>query len=229
MFSLRLSSLADSEQMSAEVGLRERKKERTRQLLADTARRLFSERGFEQVSVAEIARAAEVSPATVFNYFPNKEDLVYNRLEVFEEQLLTAIRDRPRGETVIAAFRTFILEPRGLFAATSDKAAKELVALTRMITASPALLAREQQILARYTNALAKLIAEETRAGADDVRPYAVANALIGVHRSLIVHVRRRLEATTPDRRQLARDTRRHAEQALALLADGLGDYAAKR
>jgi len=215
--------------MSVEVGLRERKKERTRQLLADTARRLFSERGFEQVSVAEIARAAEVSPATVFNYFPNKEDLVYNRLEVFEEQLLTAIRDRPRGETIIAAFKNFILEPRGLLATTDEAKAKELLALTRMITASPALLAREQQIFARYTDALAELIADETGASAGDVRPNIAANALIGVHRSLIAYVRHRLEAGTPDRRRLARDTRACGEKALALLADGLGDYGPKR
>jgi len=215
--------------VAAELGLRERKKERTRQLLADTARRLFSERGFEQVSVAEIARAAEVSQATVFNYFPNKEDLVYNRLETFEEQLLSAIRDRPRGETVIAAFRNFILEPRGLLAATDEASAKRLAALTRMITASPALLAREQQIFARYTDALAALIADETGASAGDPRPYVVANALIGVHRSLIAYVRQRLEAGTPNRRRLARDTRERGEKALALLAEGLGDYAAKR
>jgi len=215
--------------VAAELGLRERKKERTRQLLADTARRLFSERGFEQVSVAEIARAAEVSQATVFNYFPNKEDLVYNRLETFEEQLLSAIRDRPRGETVIAAFRNFILEPRGLLAATDEASAKRLDALTRMITASPALLAREQQIFARYTDALAALIADETGASAGDPRPYVVANALIGVHRSLIAYVRQRLETGTPNRQRLARDTRARGEKALALLAEGLGDYAAKR
>jgi AcrR family transcriptional regulator len=213
----------------AELGLRERKKERTRQLLADTARRLFSERGFEQVSVAEIARAAEVSQATVFNYFPNKEDLVYNRLETFEEQLLSAIGDRPRGETVIAAFRNFILEPRGLFATTDEARANELAALTRMINASPALLAREQQIFARYTDALAKLIGDETGASAGDPRPYVVANALIGVHRSLIAYVRQRLEAGAPNRPRLARETRERAEKALALLAEGLGDYAAKR
>jgi AcrR family transcriptional regulator len=213
----------------AELGLRERKKERTRQLLADTARRLFSERGFEQVSVAEIARAADVSQATVFNYFPNKEDLVYNRLEAFEEQLLTAIRDRPRGETVIAAFRDFILEPRGLLATTDEAKAEELAAVTRMITASPTLLAREEQIFARYTDALAALIADETAARADDPSPYIVANALIGVHRSLIAYVRRRLEAGTPNRARLARETRERGEQALALLAEGLGDYAAKR
>ena len=150
--------------MTARVGLRERKKQRTRQLLSDTARRLFSERGFEQVSVAEIAREAEVSEMTVFNYFPSKEDLVYSGLETFEDQLLAAIRERPPGQTVIAAFGDFILEPRGLLAAKDDAAAGELMAVTRMIAASPALLAREQHIFARYTETLAQLIAEETGA-----------------------------------------------------------------
>ncbi len=100
-------------EMTTEVGLRERKKERTRQLIADTARRLFAERGFETVPVAEIARQAEVSEATVFNYFPTKEDLFYNRLEVFEEELLSSIRDRPPRESVLSAFGRFVAEPRG--------------------------------------------------------------------------------------------------------------------
>jgi AcrR family transcriptional regulator len=215
--------------VAVEVGLRERKKQRTRQLLADTARRLFSERGFEQVSVAEIARVAEVSPATVFNYFPSKEDLVYSGLETFEHRLLAAIRERPSGETVLDAFGRFILEPRGFFVAKGEQEAQQLIALTRMIAASPALLAREQQILARYTDALAELIADETGAGAGDLRPYVAANALIGVHRALIGYVRERLAAATPNRGRLARDVRDRGEAALALLADQLGHYAAKR
>jgi AcrR family transcriptional regulator len=209
-------------------GLRERKKRQTRQLLSDTARRLFGERGFEQVSIAEIAREADVSEQTVFNYFPSKEDLVYSGLEVFEGQLLAAIRERPAGQSVIAAFAEFVLEPRGLFAADDDETARELVALTRMIARSPALLAREHQIFARYTDSLAQLIATETGARAGDARPYVAANALIGIHRTLIGYVRRQLEAGVTDRRLLARQLRRRGEQALALLADGLGDYARK-
>jgi AcrR family transcriptional regulator len=209
-------------------GLRERKKQQTRQLLSDTARRLFGERGFEQVSIAEIAREADVSEQTVFNYFPSKEDLVYSGLEVFEGQLLAAIRERPAGQSVIAAFAEFVLEPRGLFAADDDETTRELVALTRMIARSPALLAREHQIFARYTDSLAQLIATETGARAGDARPYVAANALIGIHRTLIGYVRRQLEAGVTDRRLLARQLRRRGEQALALLADGLGDYARK-
>src|SRR5919204_696841 len=99
------------------MGLRERKKQQTRELLAETARRLFTERGFERVSVAEIAREADVSEKTVFNYFPTKEDLVYWRLETFESELLRAIGERPRGESITAAFARFVLTPPGLLAA----------------------------------------------------------------------------------------------------------------
>ena len=88
-----------------EPGLRERKKQRTRELIAETARRLFVERGFERVTVAEIARAADVAEKTVFNYFPTKEDLVYWRLEAFEDELLTAIRERWPGESALDRLR----------------------------------------------------------------------------------------------------------------------------
>jgi AcrR family transcriptional regulator len=214
--------------MNRELGLRERKKQRTRQLLSATARRLFAERGFEQVSVAEIAREADVSEATVFNYFPSKEDLVYSGLETFEQELLQAVRDRAAGETVLAAFSRFVLEPRGLLAVRDPEAARQLLDISRMIATSPALLAREQQILARYTHSLARLIADETRAGPDDPRPYVAANALIGVHRNLIDHVRARILDGRPDLPRIARDVRTHGERALALLEHGLGDYAAK-
>jgi AcrR family transcriptional regulator len=210
------------------MGLRERKKERTRQLLADTARRLFAERGFEKVSIAEVARAAEVSQATVFNYFPTKEDLVYGGLEAFEEQLFAAIRNRPSGQTVLEAFRDFVVEPRGFLATRDEAQAQELIALTRTIAASPALLAREEQIFARTTEALAELIAKEARASAGDIRPRVVANALIGAHRALIAYVRQRLAAGTPVRSRLARDVRERGERAFELLADGLGDYLPK-
>jgi AcrR family transcriptional regulator len=215
--------------MTSPLGLRERKKQRTRQLISETARRLFSARGFEQVSVAEIAREAEVSEMTVFNYFPSKEDLVYSGLETFEDQLLGAIRERTPGRTVIAAFADFVLEPRGFLATDDDAAARELIAMTRMIAASPALLAREHQIFARYTATLARQIAEETGSRAGDPRPYVVANALIGVHRDLIAYVRERLESGARDRRRLARQVRLRGEKALALLTDGLGDYGSKR
>ena len=102
--------------MHLQPGLRERKKQQTREAIAETARRLFSERGFERVTVAEIAREARVAEKTVFNYFPTKEDLVYWRLETFEDELLEAVRGRDPGESVLAAFGRFVLARRGLLA-----------------------------------------------------------------------------------------------------------------
>src|SRR6266540_3476356 len=138
--------------MSQVLGLRERKKQQTRQLIADTARRLFAKRSFEAVTVAEIARAADVSTATVFNYFPTKEDLFYSGLEAFEEELLSSIRERERGESLMAAFGRFVLEPRGLLAAEDPETVERLGAIARVIEESPALLAREQRIFAGYTD-----------------------------------------------------------------------------
>lgn len=217
--------------MEAELGLRERKKLRTRQLIAQTARRLFAERGFDAVPVAEVARAAEVSEATVFNYFPTKEDLVYQGMEAFEGELLAAVRDRPAGESVVTAFGRFVLRPRGFLAEPDAAAARHLTAISRMIAASPALLAREREILARYTRSLATLIAEDTGAGPDDLRPWLVAHALIGTHQSLIGLVRRHLTASQDGpagNAALAREVVARGREALGLLEQGLAGYGAK-
>jgi AcrR family transcriptional regulator len=213
--------------MAAETGLRERKKERTRTLIADTARRLFVERGFEAVSVAEIARAAEVSEATVFNYFATKEELVYNRLEAFEEELLAAIRDRPVGESITAAFARFISTPRGLLASRDPDEVEKLAALSRMIAHSPALLARERQIFDAYTDSLAALIAEETAAPVDSTEPWVVANALLGVHRASVDFARRRVVAGARNP-ALAGSVRKQIAEGIAALERGLADYDTK-
>ena len=87
------------------MGLRELKKEQTRAAIADTAWQLFIDRGFDQVSVAEVARAAQVAEATVFNYFPSKENLFYSRLESFWTRLADSVSARPDGQPVLDAFR----------------------------------------------------------------------------------------------------------------------------
>src|SRR3954453_1245622 len=165
---------------AAPMGLRERKKLATRQLIAETARRLFAERGFDRVTVAEIARAAEVSEKTVFNYFPTKEDLVYWQLEAFEAQILGAISERAPGESALAAFSRFVLAQRGLIVEKDPERRDELLALTRVIVASPALVEREQQIFGRFTESLAALLAEETGAAPGDIPPLVAAKRIVG-------------------------------------------------
>jgi hypothetical protein len=96
-----------------------------------------------------------------------------------------------------------------------------------MIAASPALLAREQQAIVGYADSLAALLAAEGGAPANDVNAHVVANALMGVHRTLIDYVRRRVLADDEPGR-LAADVRRLGERAFALLEQGLGDYGVK-
>jgi AcrR family transcriptional regulator len=214
--------------MSQQLGLRERKKQRTRELIAVTARRLFIERGFEQVPVAEIARAAEVSEATVFNYFPTKEDLLYSRLEEFEEELLSAIRERQPDESVLAAFGRFMQVPRGMLASEDPEVVEQLAAVVRVIADSPSLLAREQQIYARYTESLAALLTAETGGSATDVRPWIVAHTLIGVHQALVDYSRELILAGTRNP-ELVRRVRQQTRRALELAAQGLDDYGARQ
>ena len=207
--------------MATEVGLRERKKQRTRELIANTAWRLFSERGFEEVPVAEVARQAEVSEATVFNYFPTKEDLVFHRMEAFEQELLEAIRERAKDETIVEAFGRFVLRPRGYLGSDDPAATEGMRATARLMTGSPALQARQRDILDRYTETLAGFLADERGAASDDPEPWVIANALIGVHRALIAYTHRQAVAEVPNRR-IARSVVTHGRRALALLEAGL-------
>jgi len=209
------------------MGLRELKKEQTRQLIAGTAWRLFADRGFDQVTVAEIAREAQVAEATVFNYFPGKEDLFYSRFEAFSARLAEAVRDREPGEPALAAFRRALLEEGGLLAqaeAGDQKALTRLRTVNRVIAASPALLAREQQAMARSADELAALLAAETGAADDDLRPQVAANALLGLQRAVIDYVRRRV-GSSESLGGLAADVRTLTAEAFALLEQGLAGY----
>jgi AcrR family transcriptional regulator len=211
--------------MSTELGLRARKKEQTRRAIADAAARLFAERGFDEVTVADVARAADVSEGTVFNYIPTNEDLFYDQMEVFETSLIGAVRARAAGESVLSAFRSFVLvRSRGL----GDEERGDVIAeAARLIAGSPALQAREREIVARSTQALADLIAAETGAPATDVQPWVVANALTGVQRALSERVR---AAALAGKRgpSLAGDVRSAAKRAFTRLEHGLADYAVK-
>ena len=93
-----------------EAGLRERKKARTRRVIADAAARLFAERGYEQVAVSDVAREADVSEQTVYNYFQTKEQLVTDLDQDFQEELVRLIRTRAPGTTPAAAIRDLVLD-----------------------------------------------------------------------------------------------------------------------
>jgi AcrR family transcriptional regulator len=91
------------------AGLRERKKARTHRQIADAAARLFAEHGYEQVTVADVARESEVAEQTVYNYFPTKERLVTDRDEQIHDRMCDLVRSRPPDVTPAAAVREFVL------------------------------------------------------------------------------------------------------------------------
>ena len=211
--------------MAVQTGLRERKKLQTRQRIFDVAQGLFVEKGFERVSVAEVARAADVSEVTVFNYFPSKEDLFFGGMQLYEEQLVEAVRDRAKGESAVKVFRRMLLA--GADRLGLKQTAVDIRAAGRIISASPSLIAREREMVDRYVVRLAELLAEESGAAPDDVEPLAAASALMGAQRALVAHVRGRVLAGWQGKR-LADDYRIQARRALSRMERGLAGYAVK-
>lgn len=194
-----------------ELGLRERKKLATRRRIAAAAAELFAAEGFEQVPVARVAKAAEVSEATVFNYFPAKEDLVYDGMADFASAVLDAVRDRAAGTSALDAFRDAAVRPANLTAEAVDR----IAAVARVVADSPALRARERQVYDRFTDDLAALLAD------DGVAAWVTANALVGVNRALqrLVH-EMALAGHTPE--EIASATEEQGAAAFAVLARGL-------
>jgi AcrR family transcriptional regulator len=208
--------------MAVVAGLRERKKQQTRELIAETARRLFAERGFDAVTVAQVAQAANVSEVTVFNYFPTKEDLVYGGMEFFEETLLDAVRQRAPGESVLEAFCRPVLE--GLERLAGEESAEVILAAGKLISASPGLESHEREIVARYTRLLADQLAEEAGTKPGDVEAIGIASALMGVQRALVDYVRSSVRAGRRGHKLVA-ETRSQAMRGFGRLEQGLADY----
>ncbi|WP_138442376.1 TetR/AcrR family transcriptional regulator [Sinomonas susongensis] len=206
--------------MGEQLGLRERKKLETRQRIIDAALGLFDQRGFDRVPVAEVASAANVSEATVFNYFPSKEDLVYGGMQAYEGQLIAAVASRPDGTGAVAAFRDFVLEPRGALAADDGGAIAVVARTARIIAGSEALKAREQRIVDQATDALAELI-EHDPSAPSGLGPWVIANALMGVNRAM-TRLAQRLAAEGRSGRQIGPVVRKQGQDAFALLERGL-------
>ncbi len=210
---------------AAPLGLRERKKLQTRQNISDTATRLFLERGFDPVTIAEIAAAADVAKMTVTNYFPRKEDLVLDLHDEFVSGLARTVLERRAGESALAALRRAYL---------ADAAARNPVVgfsgleFARLITGSPALVARLREFHEERERALAETLAAETGVdGAVDITPRIAAAQLGGVHRALFEETLRRTLSGEDD------DTVATAilgciGTAFDLLEPSLGNYAVR-
>ncbi|MFF0632389.1 TetR/AcrR family transcriptional regulator [Nocardia sp. NPDC004151] len=178
------------------MALREEKKRATRTALADAAMALFAEKGFDKVTVAEVARAANVSVNTAFNYFPTKEDLFFDRQDEVVDRLAAAVRDREPGESAAAAVRRSFLDRVGRDDPTLGLA-PAATTFWQLIDDSPALQARLRRLGEQTENTLAEALAEAAGAETDDPVPRLVAAALAGLDRALHAEIRRAVLAGT--------------------------------
>jgi AcrR family transcriptional regulator len=159
-----------------DTGLRERKKQRTREAIVDAALRLFEERGFDQTTIADIAEAADIAPRTFFGYFPSKEDVVFADFPTHFEGLAARLRDRPGDETAIEAMRAWIA---GLLEEMDYTDERERCR-KRMIGESEALAAHDRNLMGRVEDLLAESIARDLDDRPGDVRPRMIASAVTG-------------------------------------------------
>ncbi|MFE9431291.1 TetR/AcrR family transcriptional regulator [Streptomyces sp. NPDC006640] len=157
---------------AAPIGRRERKKAATRQAIADAALRLFLARGYDDVGIREIADAADVSTTTLFKHFPVKEALVFDEEADQETRLLSAVRDRPAGQSIPAALCEHALRLR---LATADGDA-EFTAFLGLVDSTPALRDYVQSMWLRHADALARVIAEESGLPVGDPACIALAH-----------------------------------------------------
>jgi AcrR family transcriptional regulator len=202
----------------AEQGLRERKKQATRRMIADIATGLFVVRGFDAVTVAEIAEAAGVSKMTVFNYFPRKEDLYLDRHLDRLRELEAVVRDRPAGEPVSAAMRRYQHE---LLAAQHplSGAIEGVRGFWSVLRDSPALMSRMVEQEHEIAELLAGLLIEET---GDEFRSRLVGSLLTATITTIWNTAVARIIAGD-DVEQVRRDQVTVIDRAFDVLEEGIG------
>lgn len=183
------------------MGRRERKKAATRKALADAALRLFLERGYDDVSIRDIADAADVSTTTVFKHFSGKEALVFDEDADQEAALVAAVRERPAGRSVPAALRDHMLRARLELALDDPRFAR----FAALVDGTPALRAHSDRMWMRHETALARAIADDLGAPEDD--PACAALAHFALEASALARV--------------GADPRRSVEAAFDLLERG--------
>jgi AcrR family transcriptional regulator len=206
-------------------GLRERKKRQTRAAIAQAAMALFAEHGFDAVTVADVASAADVSEKTVFNYFAAKEDLVLHGGEERRAALIEAIRTRPPDTSLVAPFRAATME---FVDRVEHDPVESIVAVPRLVAGSRSL--RNRLFLGWEEEAarLAPVVAEEAGAPEGDLVPAVVARSLAWTHRLVFRAAFQRLLAGE-DQRAVAADLRDQARRAYEALEEGLAGYGVKR
>jgi AcrR family transcriptional regulator len=155
----------------SDLGRRERKKAATRRALSEAAMRLFLERGFDEVTVREIAEVADVSTTTLMNYFPTKEALVFDLDEELERSLVAAVAERPPDISAPEALRRY-MRARAERAVSGPHAAKFM----KLIVTTPALSDHWRKMWLRHEDALTHVLAQEFKQPDGDLRCQALAH-----------------------------------------------------
>jgi AcrR family transcriptional regulator len=157
---------------SPQPGLRERKKQRTRETIARAAHGLFAERGYHATTLPEIAEAADVSTRTIFAYFPSKEDILFSDFAAMKEALAQALAERPEGQDALETVRQFILSLHGAEKSDLDEE------LRLCVESDETLRNHLRARIAQLEELIAPAIAKDLDAPENDVRPQVVAASL---------------------------------------------------
>jgi AcrR family transcriptional regulator len=221
----RLSAATDSE--SLQPSLRSRKKQRTRQEIADAALLLFAKRGFDAVTVADIARAADVSEQTVYNYFKTKESLVFDEDEAFEARFVAMVRDRPKTQSLIDAVRA---EARAFLNALSRRptGAHRRGSMPYLVATSAPLRRHWLAVAERHGRAVARALVTDSNGTLSLTEANVLGVSLVAVFAVIIDEIG---QTMTTDGDVLARiKTLRHeVESALDRMANNFTLASAKR
>jgi len=209
--------------VAATEGLRERKKRETREAITRAAWKLFARRGFDAVTVADIARAAKVSEKTVFNYFPTKEDLVFGAGMQRTAALIEAVRTRPPGASIVEPFRRWTMD---YLDRVEHDPVDALTAIPRLVMRSDALRVRLFVGWEQEAALLGPVIAEQVGESESELLPMVVARTLAWTHRVIFRAAFTRL-IEGEEQAQVAADLREEARRAYDLLERGLAGYGA--
>jgi AcrR family transcriptional regulator len=207
--------------MAATEGLRERKKRETREAITRAAWKLFARRGFDAVTVADIARAAKVSEKTVFNYFPAKEDLVFGAGMQRTAALVDAVRARPPGASIVEPFRRWTMD---YLDRVEHEPVDSITAIPRLVMRSDALRVRLFFGWEQEAALLGPVIAEQVGESDDSLVPMVVARTLAWTHRVIFRAAFTRL-IEGEDQGVVAADLREEAHRAYDLLEQGLAGF----
>lgn len=165
------------ESPATEPGLRERKKQQTREAISSAALRLFAERGYDQTTLADIAGAAGVAPRTIFAYFDSKEDILLCDEMTFLGRLQQRLEQRPSGTTTVDVIREFL--------AAVGPPDEDSMLRKKILTANPVLQMKTHARLAVLEPMLADSIAKDLGSGPDDIRPLLIAASITTAFKSV--------------------------------------------